>query len=100
MPDIGLFELIMIGLALVVIVGPERVPEFFGQIGSAARQLRRWVDDLRAQVRVETEELKAPVAQVEEAVRTEIDRVTEQMTIDTDGITPESSHDSHDRSPH
>jgi len=30
MPDIGLFELIMIGLALVVIVGPERVPEFFG----------------------------------------------------------------------
>ncbi|MDX8408428.1 MAG: hypothetical protein R8J84_00075 [Mariprofundales bacterium] len=95
MPDIGLFELIMIGLALVVIVGPERVPEFFGQIGSAARQLRRWVDDLRAQVRVETEELKAPVVQAEEAVRAEIDRVTEQVTMEADKVAPESSRDGH-----
>ena len=49
MPDIGLFELILIGLLLFLVVGPERMPEFLGQVGRWVRSGRGWVSELRSE---------------------------------------------------
>ena len=72
MPDIGLFELILIGLLLFLVVGPERMPEFLGQIGRWVRHGRGWVSELRSELSKETaaitEPLKDAQAQVEKGM--------------------------------
>jgi len=70
MPDIGLFELILIGALLFVVVGPERMPEFFSQIGRWVQTGRSWMRDFRSEISRETADISAPIrearAQVEQ----------------------------------
>lgn len=84
MPDIGLLELVIIGLGLLLIVGPERMPEFFGQAARALSQLRRWVNSMKQQIRQEAEVLKDPVLQAKEVVRGEIDKAVDDVASDVD----------------
>lgn len=58
MPDIGLFELVLIGALAFIVLGPERLPEFFGQIGRMLRHARRWAGELRQQWLLETGEMR------------------------------------------
>jgi len=58
MPDIGLFELVLIGALAFIVLGPERLPEFFGQIGRMLRHARRWAGELRQQWLLETGEIR------------------------------------------
>jgi sec-independent protein translocase protein TatB len=72
MPDIGLFELILIGVLLFVVVGPERMPEFLGQIGRWVRSGRGWISEVRSELSRETAAITAPLndakAHVEEGL--------------------------------
>ena len=68
MPDIGLFELILVGAVAFLVLGPERMPEFLAQIGRAVRSARSWGNDIRRQINEETKDLKAPVSDVKDAL--------------------------------
>jgi len=60
MPDIGLLELLVIGILLFVVVGPERMPEFFGQLGRWARYGRNWWSKMQGEIGREVEQNAAP----------------------------------------
>jgi len=61
MPDIGLFELLLIGLLLFLVVGPERMPEFFGQIARWVRSGRGWMNQFRSELSRETAAITDPL---------------------------------------
>ncbi|RMH49798.1 MAG: twin-arginine translocase TatA/TatE family subunit [Zetaproteobacteria bacterium] len=72
MPEIGIFELLLIGLVGFVVLGPERIPEFFRQIVSMVRTVRRWFFQMKEQIEIERMLIAEPVEEgrkaVEEAV--------------------------------
>ncbi|MDQ6974596.1 MAG: Sec-independent protein translocase protein TatB [Mariprofundaceae bacterium] len=68
MPDIGFLELLVIGAIAFLILGPERTPEFFAQIGRMVRQGRAWVSDVKQQIEQETQALKEPLKETKDAL--------------------------------
>jgi sec-independent protein translocase protein TatB len=50
---IGLPELLVIGIVAVVVLGPERLPEFARQAGRFVRQLRHLAQNAQSQLREE-----------------------------------------------
>jgi len=68
MPDIGLFELLLIGAVAFLVLGPERMPEFFAQIGRLVRRARRWGEDIKHQIDVETRDIRQPADEVRDAL--------------------------------
>lgn len=76
MPDIGLFELILIGVLLFVVVGPERMPEFFSQIGSWVQSGRGWMRQFRQEITRETSDLAEPIRQARTQVEQQLDEVS------------------------
>jgi len=68
MPDIGFFELLVIGAIAFLILGPERTPEFFAQIGRTVRKGRAWIATVKQQIDVETQVLKEPVQEVRDSI--------------------------------
>lgn len=81
-PDIGLVEMIVIGLVLFLVVGPERIPEVYAQIAGFMRKARSWVNETRDAFRQEAEQIKDPLVQAREVVRGEIDKATEGVASD------------------
>ncbi|MDQ6954208.1 MAG: hypothetical protein Q9M20_02045 [Mariprofundaceae bacterium] len=76
MPDIGFFELLIVGAIAFLILGPERTPEFFAQIGRFARQGRAWISDLKQQFDAETKSIKEPVQEIRDALDEGLNNVT------------------------
>lgn len=68
MPDIGLLELILIGIVAFLVLGPERMPEFISQIGRTIRNAKLWVGEMRHQLEQETRDLRDEVSEVKDAV--------------------------------
>jgi len=79
MPDIGLFELLVIGVLLFVVVGPERMPEFFGQIGNWVRHGRHWWAQIRGEIGREINQNTAPFQHAAEDIHQQVDRVKQDV---------------------
>jgi len=75
MPDIGLFELLVIGILLFVVVGPERMPEFFSQVDRWMRTGRVWMRDFRSEITRETADITTPIQAARAHVEQQIDDV-------------------------
>jgi len=73
MPDIGFLELILVGVIAFMVLGPERMPELFAQVGRVVRKGRGWIQDVRQQIDAETAVLKDPLHDVEDSVKGGID---------------------------
>jgi len=73
MPDIGLFELLVIGILLFVVVGPERMPEFFSQIGRWMQTGRAWMSDFRSEISRETADIREPLQDARASFKQEVD---------------------------
>jgi len=73
MPDIGLLELLLVGIVAFLVLGPDRMPELFAQVGRVVRKGHGWVSDVRRQFDDETAALKKPLREVEDAVSGGID---------------------------
>jgi len=73
MPDIGFLELLLVGAIAFLVLGPERMPELFAQVGRVVRKGRGWIADVRRQIDEETAPLKKPLHDVENAVSGGID---------------------------
>ena len=63
--DIGFWELCVIGAVLLLVIGPERMPEVAKQIGYWATRARRTVNQLRNEMRKELDSL--PTEQINKA---------------------------------
>jgi len=68
MPDIGLFELILIGAIAFLVLGPERLPDFFAQIGRVVHKGRNWMSAVKQQLDTETKDLRASGEEVRDAI--------------------------------
>ncbi|MDX8407655.1 MAG: hypothetical protein R8L58_04645 [Mariprofundaceae bacterium] len=75
MPDIGLFELLVIGVLLFVVVGPERMPEFFGQLGRWGRYGRDWWSQMRGEISREIDHESRPLKDMAGEMQQHIDGV-------------------------
>jgi|UPI00037DADDF sec-independent protein translocase protein TatB len=68
MPDIGFLELLLVGIVAFLVLGPDRMPELFAQIGRVVRKGRGWIADVRRQIDEETAPLKNSLHDVEDSV--------------------------------
>jgi len=68
MPDIGFLELSLVGIVAFLVLGPDRMPELFAQIGRVVRKGRGWIADVRRQIDDETAPLKNSLHDVEDSV--------------------------------
>jgi len=68
MPDIGFLELLLVGAIAFLVLGPERMPELFAQVGRLVRKGRGWIGDVKHQIDAETAPLKQPLNEMEENV--------------------------------
>ena len=61
MIDVGFFELLLVGLAGLVIIGPKKLPVTFRTLGSLVAKARTYVSDVRSEIEKEMslEELRA-----------------------------------------
>lgn len=48
--SLGYQELILIGVVALVVMGPQRLPEFFRQIGKISAGLRNMYDEFRTEI--------------------------------------------------
>jgi len=80
MPDIGFFELLLVGAVAFLILGPERTPEFFAQIGRMVRQGRAWISTVKQQIDAETQVIKEPMQEVRDALSDQLDDGLSSMT--------------------
>jgi sec-independent protein translocase protein TatB len=56
---LGLGEIVLIGVVLLLFVGPERLPGFMRQVGKYYAQIRRTSDDLRRAFTLEADRMDA-----------------------------------------
>lgn len=69
--DIGLTELMIIGVVALVVVGPERLPRLARQIGEWMGKLQRYVADVKSDInrQVELDELRRMQQEVKDAAQ-------------------------------
>jgi Tat protein translocase TatB subunit len=82
MPDIGMIELILIGIIGFLVLGPERLPEFLAQIAKVIRQGRAWVNSLKNQLEYEKHTLTQPIEDVKEEVQASVKEVADAVSIE------------------
>ncbi len=85
MPDIGFFELLLIGVVLFLVVGPERMPEAFAQIADLLRGLRSWAQEAQRAMREQMRELEEPAQQPVQRAREELKRLESELRGDIEG---------------
>jgi len=83
MPDIGFLELLVVGAIAFLILGPERTPEFFAQIGRMVRKGRGWIADVKRQIDQETQALKTPIQETKDTLQEPIKEAKDALD---DGI--------------
>ena len=80
MPDIGFIELALIGLIGFLVLGPERLPEFFAQVGKFMRQGRNWMATLKVQLDQEKQQLTKPATEIKENIQASLEEVSDHIT--------------------
>jgi len=80
MPDIGILELILIGIVAFLVLGPERMPELITQVSNAIRYARRWMGEIKHQLHQETEGLRSEVSEVKDAVSGGISTMSDELS--------------------
>ncbi len=95
MPDIGLFELLLIGLLGFVVLGPERIPEFFRQIATMVRTVRQWFYQAKEQIEIEKMLITAPIDETKKSVDQAVASIQETVrpADSTATNTEQRSHD-------
>ncbi|MDQ6963305.1 MAG: Sec-independent protein translocase protein TatB [Mariprofundales bacterium] len=87
MPDIGLFELLLIGVLGFVVLGPERIPDFFRQVATMVRTVRRWFFQVKEQIDIERMLIAEPLDEAKKSVDQAVASLQEPL-ISTDTSPP------------
>ena len=69
--DISFMEMLIVAIAALVVIGPERLPKVARQAGQWVSKMRRYVDDVKSDFnrQLELSELRDLKKDVEEAAR-------------------------------
>ncbi|HID36254.1 MAG TPA: hypothetical protein EYP39_02585 [Ghiorsea sp.] len=87
MPDIGMIELILIGLIGFLVLGPERLPEFLGQIAKIVKQGRAWVNSLKKQLEYEKHTLSQPAQDATQGVGESLKEIKQDVEASLKDVT-------------
>lgn len=61
MPNLGPMEILVVLMVALIVLGPKRLPEAGRQVGRAVAEVRRWSNNMQAEVRaVLDEDVEAP----------------------------------------
>jgi len=85
---VGVFELFLIFAIAVVVLGPDRIPEFAVQVARAVRFLRNFATDSTKELRSEFEELMGEYDDLREelrGLRKDMDKDTSSVRKDIEG---------------
>ena len=82
MPDIGLIELALIGLIGFLVLGPERLPDFFAQVANVLKQARVWAANLKMQLDQERQQLQKPAQQIKKKIKASVESVEDAVKED------------------
>lgn len=76
--DISFFELVVIAVVALIVIGPERLPTVARTLGHLFGRMQRYVNDVKADIsrEMELEELKKLQSSMEDAARSMRDSVT------------------------
>lgn len=86
MLGLGFSEILMVGAVLLVVVGPDRLPQVFRELGRIYGQVRRASDDLRRAFVLEADRQDASGRMQElEARRAQVKRAREQALREAGG---------------
>jgi|GEM_PF-488701 len=77
--DIGGAEFLMIGLAVLLLFGPKKIPEVMHSIGKGIRYFRKAQEDLKSQIR----DISTEVEKQTNITNTVINESSSQIQIDT-----------------
>ena len=102
--DIGFFELALIGVVLLVVMGPERLPEVARQLAFVIRKARSWVYNIKAEMNLSDDpmmkELKQAKAELNDFGRDmrqlgndfaqETDKLNDKIDLDAQLAEPKS----------
>ncbi len=80
--DIGWGELVVIGLVVLVVVGPEQIPQLMRTMGSYVGKLRRFGQEFKAQLSVMDVEQSYPEPLSDKSERTVKSRPADSDTPD------------------
>jgi len=86
MPDIGMFELILIGLVAFLVIGPERLPSFFSEIAGFIRQGRKWINDIKQQFDAEKQQLIQPLSTIKQEVSSSVEGIKEELSATKESV--------------
>ena len=90
MPDIGIIELVLIGIVGFLVLGPERLPEFLAQIARVIRQGRAWVNSLKNQLEYEKSTLAKPIEDVKDEVQASVQDVAQAVSVEDQAVDEKS----------
>jgi sec-independent protein translocase protein TatB len=86
--DIGITELMVIGVVALIVIGPERLPGVARTIGHLAGRLQRYVNDVKADISREMEfdelrkmrdSMQQAATEVETSVRSELSKTEQDL---------------------
>lgn len=91
--DIGFFEIAVIGVVLLVVMGPEKLPEVARQGAFFVRKARAWLTDMKSEMDTQTDgglssfkeatreiaELKASISKMGQDVMAEVDETSNKI---------------------
>jgi sec-independent protein translocase protein TatB len=86
--DISLFEMVMIGVVALIVIGPERLPGVARTAGHLFGRMQRYVNDVKSDIQreIELDELRKlrdsvqdSAREIEQSVSREFDRADQEM---------------------
>jgi len=72
--------MIIVGIVAFLVLGPDRLPDFFAQIARFVGQLRAWVFDLKHQFDEETKQVTQPVEYIKQEVNASVKEVKSDLS--------------------
>lgn len=71
--ELSIGEMLMIALAIVVLFGPDKIPQIARDLGQGVRKMRGAMDDIKTEIMKETDnpvsEIKKEIEKVKEAAK-------------------------------
>ena len=98
MLGLGPGEIILVALAVIVVIGPDRLPHFMRSAGRMYGQLRRAADEMRRSLVLEADRQDAE-ERYQEMRRRRAEGPDERPTVTTQGAVPQSIHEFEDTVP-
>ena len=65
MGDLSFGEIFVIFLAIVILVGPKKIPQIARELGQGLRKMRGAVDDIKQEIMKETDE---PISEIRDEI--------------------------------